>query len=319
VDEWEAEYLLIAENTERRGEAETDPIKKARIAQFLKEYWGIRDFGNNKKFDGQNVQQKTMQDVGNAIGESHKQTQRLIKLNDLIPELQQLVSEGKLGTTAGEQLAYLTEEAQRELWDKLGEGIGDKTVKEVSELRRQIEDKDNIIDELKSELQAKGADKPLEPQIIEKEVIVEKLVYQEVVPEDVKQQLQEMEKRAKKAEKDLKAREASIDTLIAENNNLKQLEDMLKQRDSSPLKDMYVMLRSVNDRARVILHEIDRRDELVNATPAEVVNDIISQLQVLVGYKETLITVLEGKSIDITVNDYAIKNTNLLEGEIIND
>lgn len=31
-----------------------------------------------------------------------------------------MVSNGKLGTTAGEQLAYLTEEAQRELWDKLG-------------------------------------------------------------------------------------------------------------------------------------------------------------------------------------------------------
>lgn len=35
--------------------------------------------GNNRKFDGQNVQQKTMADIGNA--------QRLLKLNDLIPLL----------------------------------------------------------------------------------------------------------------------------------------------------------------------------------------------------------------------------------------
>ncbi len=40
-----------------------------------------------------------------------------MKLNSLIPELQDLVSEGKLGTTAGEQLAHMTEENQRALLD----------------------------------------------------------------------------------------------------------------------------------------------------------------------------------------------------------
>lgn len=39
VDEWQAEYMLIAENTERRGEAESDPVKKGRQGAFLKEYW----------------------------------------------------------------------------------------------------------------------------------------------------------------------------------------------------------------------------------------------------------------------------------------
>jgi hypothetical protein len=77
-------------------------IKRARIAQFLKEYWGIRDKGNNRKFDGQNVQQKTTADIAEVIGESPKQTQRLMKLNDLIPQIQELVLSGKLGTTAAE-------------------------------------------------------------------------------------------------------------------------------------------------------------------------------------------------------------------------
>jgi ParB family chromosome partitioning protein len=119
VDEWEAEYLLIAENVERRGEAETDPIKKARIAQFLKEYWGVRDGSAGKRsLEAQNgLQNKTLKDIAETLDESVTSTKRLIKLNDLIPELQQLVSDGKLGTTAGEQLAYLTEDAQRELWD----------------------------------------------------------------------------------------------------------------------------------------------------------------------------------------------------------
>src|SRR5690606_37755214 len=78
------EYLLIAENVERRGQAEADPIKKARIAGFLKEYWGVKDVGNNRKLDGQNVHQKTMVDVGDSIGTTAKGAQRLIKLNNLI-------------------------------------------------------------------------------------------------------------------------------------------------------------------------------------------------------------------------------------------
>lgn len=35
---------------------------------------------------------KTLTDVAEAIGEDYKTTQRLLKLNDLIPELQQLFS-----------------------------------------------------------------------------------------------------------------------------------------------------------------------------------------------------------------------------------
>lgn len=101
VDEWEAEYLLIAENVERRGVAEQDSMKKARIAQFLKEYWGVNHGGNRSS--GQNRNLKTTSDIAETIGESVKTTQRLQKLNELIPQLQRLVSTGKLGTTS----AYL--------------------------------------------------------------------------------------------------------------------------------------------------------------------------------------------------------------------
>ncbi|KJD42497.1 hypothetical protein [Paenibacillus terrae] len=60
IDEWEAEYRLIAENRERRGESETDPVKKGRHAAFLKEYWGVKNGGNQSA--GQFVQ-RSMKDV----------------------------------------------------------------------------------------------------------------------------------------------------------------------------------------------------------------------------------------------------------------
>lgn len=134
VDEWEAEYMLIAENTERRGEAESDPIKKAHIIEFMRSWW---DVVSHRPKGGQNVQVKTTADVAEFIGESVKTTQRLLKLNELIPQLQRLVSTGKLGTTSAEQLAYLTPEVQSALYDALGEEIGERTVAETKQLRQE--------------------------------------------------------------------------------------------------------------------------------------------------------------------------------------
>src|SRR5690625_2085439 len=134
VDEKEAEYLLIAENVERRGQAETDPIKKSRIANFLKRYWGVV---NHRPKGGHNDHLKTRHDIAGFINEDDRTTRRIMKLNDLIPELQNLVSEGKLGATAGEQLAHMTENNQRALLEVLGKEIEKTTVKKAKQYREE--------------------------------------------------------------------------------------------------------------------------------------------------------------------------------------
>ena len=70
VEPEEAEYLLIADNVERRGD-DNDPMRKAKRAEFLKTHWGVKQ---GKK--GQNVPIKTMADVGQAIGEDERTTKR---------------------------------------------------------------------------------------------------------------------------------------------------------------------------------------------------------------------------------------------------
>ncbi|MDR6725039.1 hypothetical protein J2W91_003525 [Paenibacillus amylolyticus] len=80
--------MLIAENTERRGEAESDPIKKGRQGAFLKEYWKAGHGGNRSTRP-----MVALKDIAESIGESERTTQRLMKLNDLIPEIQSLVSD----------------------------------------------------------------------------------------------------------------------------------------------------------------------------------------------------------------------------------
>lgn len=133
ITEQDAEYLLIADNVERRGQAETDPIKKSRIATFLKEYWDINQGVRSDFIDNQ----RSSKDIADSIGESEWNTRQIMKLNDLIPELQELVSKGKLGTTAGEQLAHLTEDNQRALVAVLGEQIENTTVQQAREYRQE--------------------------------------------------------------------------------------------------------------------------------------------------------------------------------------
>jgi len=134
----EAEYLLIADNEERRGE-DNDPMRKARRAKFLAEYWGVQRGGDRRSKDQIGLL-KTLDDIADSLGESKTNTKRLIKLNDLIPELQALVSCGKLGTSAAEQLAYLSPEIQRSLYEALGEEIANRTFAETKELRRRLEE-----------------------------------------------------------------------------------------------------------------------------------------------------------------------------------
>lgn len=144
VDEWEAEYLLIAENVERRGQAETDPIKKSRIANFLKEYWGVQR-GNNQ-YSRVGAKRRSSKDIAEFIQTNERTAREIMKLNDLIPELQQLVSEGKLGKKAGVQLAYLSEENQRALLQVLGEEIEKTTVAKAKEYRAVENDNDSAED-----------------------------------------------------------------------------------------------------------------------------------------------------------------------------
>lgn len=130
------EYLLIADNEERR--VCNDPVKKAKRAEFLKRYWGVRE--GKKRQNVVESSGKTISDVAEAIGEDVRTTQRLLKLNDLIPELQELVSQAKLSQTAAYSLAFLSPEEQCQLLQTLGEaGVSALSVKEAQELRRELE------------------------------------------------------------------------------------------------------------------------------------------------------------------------------------
>jgi len=159
ISDQDAEYLLIADNDERRHS--DDPIKKAKRAKFLKEYWGIREGKANPKGtvvprQGQNGLDdgKTLSDVAQAIGESERTTKRLLKLNDLTPEWQALVSSGKLGTTVAEQLAYIPPDVQTVMYNEVRDAILEMSLTQIKEVRAKVESGDlEEINRLKRQLE----------------------------------------------------------------------------------------------------------------------------------------------------------------------
>ena len=60
---------------------------------------------------------RTVEIVGEEIGESKEQVRRFIRLNELTPELLEFVDEGKIGLRPAVELSYLQEDEMRDLVD----------------------------------------------------------------------------------------------------------------------------------------------------------------------------------------------------------
>ena len=108
----EAAIMLVDSNLHREHIL---PSEKA-FAYKLK-YEALKSQGKrNDLTSGQPVQKsdynRTMSAIGENEGESYKTVQRYIRLTNLIPELLDLVDEGKIALTPAVELSYLTDEQQ---------------------------------------------------------------------------------------------------------------------------------------------------------------------------------------------------------------
>ncbi|MCL6477046.1 MAG: ParB N-terminal domain-containing protein [Peptococcaceae bacterium] len=227
ISEQEAEYLLIADNEERR-QSDDDPMKKARRAAFLKKYWDVRHKSHNLKGQNGLLESKTMKDVANAIGEDESTTKRLLKLNDLIPELQALVSSGELGTTAAYELAYLSPETQKSLLDHYGKKLTEMKVAEAKELRKFEESLQKVkreLEETKKSLAQKDEDNRRGHEILNK------LLNELTEKENIISELNNDTQRQKLLE-DIAKLEKEKNHLVMEIEYLKQQAGEAKQKKS---------------------------------------------------------------------------------------
>ena len=103
----EAAIMLVDSNLHREHIL---PSEKA-FAYKLK----LEALKHQGRTSGQLVQKFSVELVGDEVGESYKTVQRYIRLTYLIPELLDLVDEGRIALTPAVELSYLTEEQQYSL------------------------------------------------------------------------------------------------------------------------------------------------------------------------------------------------------------
>ncbi|SMB96724.1 chromosome partitioning protein, ParB family [Thermanaeromonas toyohensis ToBE] len=135
VDDVEAELMLIDANLESRA---LSPMEVARAIRRKKELMGERR-GRKERNNCANYSGKTSQLLASEFGLSPRQIENYDKLNDLIPELQLLVERGKLKPTTAVHIASWPPEAQRDLYEALGDEIAELKVKEVMKLKEESE------------------------------------------------------------------------------------------------------------------------------------------------------------------------------------
>ena len=139
VSEFEAEKLLIRDNLFRRH------MGGMELARALDAYSKLSD----------NQTRKSIRQIAEEIGENRNTVHFYIKLNTLIPEIQQLVDDKKLTPTAAQAFTSLNEEEQRKSYEALGESIVGIKKKELEEeIRKQYESTISTVNEEKNRIES---------------------------------------------------------------------------------------------------------------------------------------------------------------------
>ncbi len=113
LDEDEKLAQLIASNF---GRMKNDPVKQGRWIREYERLKGIAHGGSRRH----NVALISQEDIAKELGVDVRTLQRLKSLNTLLPELQDIISEGRINATTGYKLiARLTEDEQQQLLEKL--------------------------------------------------------------------------------------------------------------------------------------------------------------------------------------------------------
>jgi DNA repair exonuclease SbcCD ATPase subunit len=266
---------LIETNLRQRGKGNLNDLKLARCLMELMRIYGIKrgrplnSSNGTEKYDtmSQLPSNYYQSYIAELIGLSERQLQRINKLNNLIPEIQQLIEEGKLSTTEGVQLAALDEEVQRKLYYALGEDINKMTAEQIKKVKEESEESiRQLVDEINKlhrELQSREYTLKLkEEEISKKENLIkqyeaaielssEKIkrlengTVKEVIPDSIKKELEALKKERAEAFEKL---------------NLLQQELEKTKREYEELKKQ----ATADERARKTAEEINRLNDRIS-------------------------------------------------------
>ena len=166
VDEDEKLKKLLATNF---GRLENNPMKQSRVITEYERLCGIRR-GNPQLLNNSTIKNKiTQSDIAKQLGIDRTQLINLKKLQDLIPELQDMVENGSMKATVGYKIwARMSQEEQ----EKFFNDIGQDKIKTLSQKATQ-----QYIDKIKNLEKELENEKNKEPIIKEVEKVVDNTDY----------------------------------------------------------------------------------------------------------------------------------------------
>lgn len=93
---------------------------------------------------------ETAEIIGNTSGESKNQVRRYIRLTYLLPELLQLVDDGKIALTPAVELSYLPEKAQTYLLEEMRQNDCTPSLSQAIRLKKEYQAKTLTVPKLRS-------------------------------------------------------------------------------------------------------------------------------------------------------------------------
>ena len=91
---------------------------------------------------------RSNEELGEAVGESREQIRRYIRLNNLVPELMELVDEGRMKMRQAVELSYVDEDTQRDIVDRIDETDVIPSHEQAIRIRKAYEDDDISYDKV---------------------------------------------------------------------------------------------------------------------------------------------------------------------------
>lgn len=110
----EATILMVESNFQR---SQILPSEKA--FAYKMRYEAMKNQGKRNDLCNSVAQVKSRELLAEATGESHEQVRKYIRLTNLVPELLELVDEGKIKMRPAVELSYLDEDCQRDVVDEI--------------------------------------------------------------------------------------------------------------------------------------------------------------------------------------------------------
>jgi transcriptional regulator with XRE-family HTH domain len=196
----------------------------------------------------------TQNDIAKELGVSVDTIQRLKKLQTLSPELQELIEDGTVKyTTALSVWGKLSNEEQQQLIEELGKDyiatLTKKETEEVIRLREEYDDSQEYIQRLQDDL------KRVKEEADKKPDVIEKTVYKEVIPDDVKLKIKEAEERAKRAEEDNEQILTTLSQTKAKLHDLERLEKKVKVQTENPIYYLYSSMLGIEGYLQAFVEE----------------------------------------------------------------